>query len=408
MKTNLNSSQTLPSDWYALIVLSLLMGFASISTDFYLPAMPEIGRSLHAEVGMMELTISGYLIGFSMGQLFWGPVGDRYGRRPSIAVGLILFLIGSIGCALSESVSVMISWRIVQAIGACASVALSRAMVRDLYEGARGAKMLSTLMMVMAIAPLIGPLIGGQILNLAGWRAIFWTLVGIGTLTIIALFTIPETLPVDRRNTEPLRCVITRYFELLGNRRLLGYACAGGFLYAGMFTYVAGTPFVYIDYYHVSPQLYGLLFGLGIIGIMGTNFLNVRLVSRYGFDKMLLIGAIMAGSSGALTAIVTRTGFGGLWGVVVPLFVFVSSAGLIIANSITGALSDFPERAGAVSALVGAAQYGSGVLGSGLIGFFADGTPWPMGLVIAIMGIGSLISTLFVTSVRTLKQDSVS
>ena len=387
-------------DWYVLTVLSLLMGFASISTDFYLPAMPQIGATLRADAGMMELTVSAYLIGFSLGQLFWGPVGDRYGRRPSIAVGLVFFVIGSIGCAVSGNAWVMIGWRIVQALGACASVTLSRAMVRDLYEGARGARMLSTLMMVMAIAPLIGPLAGGQILALSGWRAIFWTLVGIGVLTIIALFTIPETLPENRRNTEPPGRILTRYVELLGSRRLLGYAGAGGFLYAGMFAYVAGTPFVYIDYYHVSPQLYGLLFGLGIVGIMGANFLNVRLVSRYGYDRMLFVGTIAAALSGMIAALMTHSGAYGLAGLIVPLFVFVASAGLIVANSITGALADFPERAGAVSALVGAAQYGSGMIGSGLVGIFADGTPGPMGTVMAIMGMGSLLCMLCLVSQR--------
>lgn len=269
--------------WYVLAVLSLLMGFASISTDLYLPAMPEMGRSLHASAGMIEWTISGYLIGFSLGQLLWGPIGDRYGRRISVAIGLVLFVIGSAGCALSPNASAMIGWRIVQALGACASVALSRAMVRDLYDGNRAAQMLSTLITVMAVAPLVGPLVGGQIVAMAGWRAVFWTLVGIGLVTMAALYTIPETLPVSGRRREPIGRALTGYAELLRHRRLLGYAGAGGFLYAGMYAYVAGTPFAYITYYHVPAQYYGLLFGLGIIGIMGANILNSRLVPRFGY-----------------------------------------------------------------------------------------------------------------------------
>jgi len=170
---NSDASTLATPGWHVLAVLSLLMGFASISTDLYLPAMPEMSRSLHSNPGLVELTISGYLIGFSLGQLLWGPISDRYGRRPSIGVGLVLFVIGSAGCALSGSVLTIIGWRVVQAIGACASVALSRAMVRDLYEGNRAAQMLSTVIAVMAIAPLVGPLVGGQILALAGWRAIF-------------------------------------------------------------------------------------------------------------------------------------------------------------------------------------------------------------------------------------------
>lgn len=390
-KSNGASTPATPG-WRVLAVLSLLMGYASISTDLYLPAMPMMSRSLHANEGLVELTISGYLIGFSFGQLLWGPISDRYGRRSSVAIGLVLFVIGSAGCALSGSALAMIGWRVVQALGASASVALSRAMVRDLYQGVRAAQMLSILITVMAVAPLVGPLVGGQIVALAGWRAIFWTLVGIGIVTFAALFTIPETLPAARRNQESLGRAMARYGELLRDRRILGYVGAGGFFYAGMFAYVAGTPFAYISYYHVPEQLYGLLFGLGIIGIMASNLLNSYLVSRFDYDRMLLAGTIIAAFSAIMVALFARSGWGGLWGLVVSLFVFVSATGFIVANSITGALDNFPGRAGAVSALVGAVQYGSGIVGSGLVGIFANGTPWPMGWVIAICGIGSLLS----------------
>jgi DHA1 family bicyclomycin/chloramphenicol resistance-like MFS transporter len=388
--------------WRMLAILSALMGFASISTDLYLPAMPEMGRTLNADAGMIELTISGYLIGFSLGQLFWGPIGDRYGRRVTVAVGLVLFVIGSAGCALSGSALTLIYWRILQAVGACAGVVLARAMVRDLFHGYRSAQMLSTLMTVMAIAPLLGPLIGGQIAAHAGWRVIFWTLVGIGVVTLAALFSISETLPAERRNREPLGRAMARYGELLCHRKLLGYAGASGFLYAGMFAYVAGTPFAYITYFHVPTQLYGLLFGLGIIGIMAANLVNAQLVARFGYDRILLGGTIMAALSATLVGIGAHSGWGGLWGLVVPLFLFASSTGFIVANSITGALADFPERAGTVSALIGAIQYGSGIVGSGLVGAFANGTPWPMGWVIALSGIGSLLSMWLLIPARAI------
>ncbi|MDA8226700.1 MAG: multidrug effflux MFS transporter [Desulfitobacterium hafniense] len=380
--------------WRVLAVLSLLMGFAAISTDLYLPAMPLMSHDLGANSGMIEWTVSGYLVGFSLGQLLWGPISDRYGRRSSVGVGLALFVLGSAGCALSGSAIAIIGWRIVQALGACASVALSRAMVRDLYAGNRAAQMLSTLITVMAIAPLVGPLVGGQIIVLAGWRTIFWTMVGIGIVALAALFTIPETLPVEQRNQESLGRALARYVELLSDRQFLGYTSAGGFFYAGMFAYIAGTPFAYITYYHVPEQLYGLLFGLGILGIMASNMLNSYLVSRFDYDRMLLVGTVIAAFSASMVAVFARTGWGGLWGLVVPLFMFVSATGFIVANSITGAMDKFPERAGTVSALVGAFQYGSGIVGSGLVGLFADGTPWPMGWVIAVCGIGSLISML--------------
>jgi MFS transporter, DHA1 family, multidrug resistance protein len=253
--------------------------------------------------------------------------------------------------------------------------------------------MLSTLITVMAIAPLLGPTVGGEILAIAGWRAIFWILVGIGFATLLALLSLPETLPAERRSQEPLSGALIRYGELLCNRRLLGYAGAGGFFYGGMFAYVAGTPFAYIVYHHLPAQLYGLLFASGIAGIMITNIINARLVGRFDSDRLLVYGTVMAAVAALVLAVMAWTDWSGLWGLAVPLFVFASATGFIVANSIAGALSDFPDRAGAVSALIGALQYGSGIVGSGLVGALADGTPWPMALVIALAGVGSLLST---------------
>jgi DHA1 family bicyclomycin/chloramphenicol resistance-like MFS transporter len=377
--------------WHVLAILSVLMGFASISTDLYLPAMPAMGRTLHADAGAIELTVSGYLIGFSLGQLLWGPISDRYGRRGPVAIGLVLFIIGSAGCALSASAPALVGWRVVQAVGACAGVTLGRAMVRDLYEGDYAARMLSTLLTVMAIAPLLGPSLGGQILALAGWRAIFWTLVGIGTMTLGALFVLPETLPPTRRNREPLGRAVAAYAMLLRHRQLMLYAGASGFFYGGMFAYIAGSPFAFISFYHVSPSLYGMLFGAGIIGIMAANLINARFVTRVGIAVLLRSGTTGAALAAILLAIDARTGWGGLAGLALPLFVFIGVTGFIVANSIAGVLGFFPARAGAASALVGAMQYGMGIAGSALVGAFADGTPWPMGWVIALSGIGSAL-----------------
>ena len=382
--------------FWTLGILSALMAFASISTDLYLPALPAMADSLNANAGKVELTISGYLIGFSLGQLLWGPVGDRYGRRLPIAIGLVLFIIGSAGCALASDADIMIAWRAVQAVGACASVVLARAMVRDLYQGHRAAQMLSTLMAVMAIAPLLGPSIGGLILHLGSWRLIFWALVLMGVGTLAMLWVLPETLPLARRNPEPLSGAFKRYASLLTQRRVLGYAGAGGFFYGAMFAYIAGTPFAYISYYHVSPQQYGLLFALGIVGIMLANHLNSRWVAKVGGDRLLCGGAALAAFAAVVVAVDSWTDFGGLPGLVLPLFVFAGCAGFIIANSIVGALEGFPQYAGAVSALIGSLQYGTGILGSGLVAADTDGTPCPMGLIIAVFAVASFLCARFV------------
>ena len=377
--------------WRVLAILSTLMGFASISTDLFLPAIPTIATALHAGAGAIELTISSYLIGFSLGQLLWGPISDRYGRRWPVAAGLALFLIGSLGCALSGSAVALIGWRIVQAVGASASVVLARAMVRDLYAGNRAAQTMSTLMAIMAIAPLLGPIVGGEILAFAGWRAIFATLVVVGLLTLAALFTLNETLPPGRRIREPLTRTLAAYGQLLRDRRLLAYAGVGGFFYGGTFGSIAASPFAYITLHHVAPQLYGLLFGAGIVGIMATSTLNGRLVMRIGSDRLLLLGAGAAALAAMALAVAAWTGWGGLAGLAAPMFVFVASTGFIGANAAAGALSGFPEWAGAASALFGAIQYGGGIIGSALVGVFADDTAWPMGFVVAIGGLGAFL-----------------
>lgn len=379
--------------WF-LAVLSVLLGFASISTDLYLPALPAMASALGAGEGMLEWTISGYLAGFAFGQLFWGPLSDRYGRRGPLVAGVLVFVIGSGGCALSTDAWQIIGWRVVQALGASAGVALARAMIRDLHERDEAARLLSTLLTVMAAAPLLGPTIGAQILQYASWQAIFWTLVAIGVLTAAAVATLPETLPPERRVAAAPGPVLAGYRDLLRNRCFIAYAVAIGFFYAGVFANVAGTPFAYIDYYGLSPQLYALLFAATVAGLMVANIVNARLVTRLGTTRMLVAGASGAAASGFATALVTATGWGGIYALAPAAFLFGSMNGFILANAVAGALSSVTTRAGTASALIGAIQYGSGMAGSALVGVFADGTPWPMGAIMALAGIGSLAAAL--------------
>jgi DHA1 family bicyclomycin/chloramphenicol resistance-like MFS transporter len=371
-----------------IAVLCALMAFPALSTDLYLPAMPAMAEVLGAGPGAMAWTVSGFMIGFSLGQLIWGPIGDRFGRHAPVAAGLLIFAAGSAGCALATTAQQLICWRVAQAAGASAAVVLSRAMVRDLYQGEKAAQVMSTLMTIVAAAPLVAPLAGSQILALGSWRAIFWTLVLLPAVALAALATMPETLPRDRRNKQPLRAAFAAYGDLLADRQILGFAGVGAFFYGGLLAYIAGSPFAYIACHGVSPAHYAALFGLGALGIMAANLLNARLIPSFGSLRLLRAGTLVAAGSGMILALDARTGLGGLAGLVAPLFFFLASAGLIIANSITGAMAGRPERAGAVSALVGALHYGAGVFGSGLVGALGEGTPWPMGLIVALCGLG--------------------
>ncbi len=380
-----------------VVVLSAMMAFASISTDIYLPALPTLKQAFAESSANVEWTLSGFLVGFSIGQLLWGPISDRYGRRLPMLAGIVLFIIGSIGCAEATTLWHLIGWRVIQAAGACAGPVIARAMARDLYGRDRAAQLLSTLMLVMGIAPLLGPLVGAQVLHVGSWRTLFWMLAVIGVVMIAAVWRLPESLPADRRSTTPIQAALAGYGVLLRNRTIMAYALASGFYYAGLYAYLAGTPFAYITYYKVPAEAYGLLLGLGIIGQMALNLINRRYVVQLGSERMFRWGATLVAVSGLWSGAAAWTGIGGLPGLVVPLFVFLSANGLFIANAVAGAMEAQPDRAGATSALVGSIQFGSGIFGSALVGWFADGTPRSMGAVIAVTGVCSVVAAQFVS-----------
>lgn len=377
-----------------LVTLGLLLAFASISTDLFLPALPTMSVALSSTPGMLQFAISGYLLGFGFGQLIWGPISDRLGRREPVALGIAIFVIGSAGCALSADAWQLIGWRVVQALGASAGVVLARAMVRDLYDRDHAAKVLSTLMTVMAVAPLLGPSVGAQILTLASWQAIFWTLVAIGVATLAAVFALPETLVPQKRESSSILATLAGYGSLLRSPILVGYAAAVGFFYAGVFANIAGGSFAYISYHHLTPEQYGLVFASGVFGLMAANVINARLVTQFGSERMLLVGAAGAAIFGLALALVTVTDLGGVPGLFAAQFLFSSMNGFILANAVAGALSSVRTKTGAASAVLGAIQYGGGMIGSAIVGLCANGTPIPMGCVMALGGLGSLLSVV--------------
>jgi DHA1 family bicyclomycin/chloramphenicol resistance-like MFS transporter len=381
-----------------IMALSGLMSLGSLSTDMYLPALPTIADAYGVSVATVQLTLTTFLIGFCGGQVVWGPIGDRFGRRGPAIIGLALFAAGSIGCALSGSIGQMVAWRTFQAFGASAGPVLARAMVRDLYSRDQAARMLSLLILAMGVAPLLGPILGGQVLAHGAWQGIFWIQAALGLGGLIGVATIRETLrPENRSRLRPLEMVIS-YAQILTSRRLLGYGLTSGFYYGAVYAYLAGSPFVYITLYHVPAQLYGALFGMNIFGMMAMNAVNSRLVMTIGSDRVLRYGIGAIALAGVAMIIDARTGFGGLWGLVVPLFVVVSMNGAVVANSVAGALQSFPRKAGAASAVVGAIQFGMGVATSAMTGWFADGTAFTFAWIIGASGVAGWL--LNVTLIR--------
>jgi DHA1 family bicyclomycin/chloramphenicol resistance-like MFS transporter len=377
-----------------LLILSLLMAFGPMSTDMYLPALPAMATALHASDAQLQWTLSSFLVGFGLGQLVWGPIGDRFGRRIPVLAAVLLYLVATLGCVLAASVHQMIFWRCLQALAACAGPVLARAMVRDVYGRERAARALSLLMLVMGVAPLLAPSIGGQALLWFGWRAVFWTQMGFGVAALIGALFLRETLAPPMRASLKLPDVLFGYAGMLAHRRFLGAALAGAFFYAGCFAFLAGSPFAYVDYHHVPAELYGLLFAINIAGMMALNVVNRRLVMRLGPERLLLLGICISAAGGVVLAIAGRTGIGGLAGLVVPIFFYISMLGLVSANAMAVALSAFPHRAGSASALAGGLQFGFGAISSIILGLVNDGTPWPMTAIMAVSGLLALATAL--------------
>lgn len=378
------------SDLRLLLILGALMAFTSLSIDIYLPAMPTMARELQGDV---ELTLTGFLIGFGIGQLVWGPISDRIGRHRPLMIGVALFVVGSIGCALSQTMGQLVFWRIFQAFGACTGPMLARTMVRDLYSRTQAAHTLSTLTVIMAIAPIIGPLIGGQIVTLGSWHGIFWLLAVMAAGMLWVLRRFPETLPPERRATTPATRAFGDYRMLLGNRVFMRYVLCVTFYYISIYAFLAGSPKVYIEYFGVAPEHYGWLFGLNILGVMSMSLFNRRMVGRFGLDTLLRTASVVAATAMVACIGVSELQIGGLTGIVVLIFVFFSMNGVIAATATAAALDGVSRHlAGSATALIGALQYGSGIISSLMLAAWSDGTPRVFLLVMAAFAIASAVA----------------
>lgn len=359
-------------------ILATLMAVNSLSTDVYLPAMPVMSEMLGPGA---ELTISGYLFGFMIAQLVWGPISDRIGRIKPLLMGSVLFVIGTIGCAMATSMTSLVIWRVFQAVGACVGPMLSRAMIRDRYSVTDAADKLSLITMVMAVAPIVGPSVGGFIVTFAPWQTIFWGVAVIGVLIGIAVLALPETLPEERRRTEGVFAAFKVYGELVRDVPFMKYTLVVAFFYMAAYAIIAGTPFVYITYYGIPEIYYGSLFAANIIGLFIASFFNRRLVRRYTLDTLLRASTAVALIGAVVLLVLIGTNWLGVAGVIASIIVIFGTNGIIAACATAAALNMAGRKAGTAAALIGSLQYGSGIVSSIGLAVFSNGTPWPMGII---------------------------
>lgn len=377
-----------------ITLLSALMAFTSLSTDIYLPALPAMSLSLH---GNAELTVTGFLVGFAIAQLVWGPVSDRIGRRLPLFIGMLLFAIGSAGCARATQMPEIVFWRVFQAVGACTGPMLARAMIRDLFSRTRAAQMLSTLMIIMAIAPVAGPLLGGQIIRVAAWPMIFWFLTVVGLVMLVALRWLPETLPAERRLQKTPGGVLAHYASLLKNRRFMRFTLSVTFYYVAAYAFIVGSPAVYIRGFGIVPQHYGWLFAVNILGLIAISSLNMRLVQHFALESLLRVAAAIASLAVLLMCLLLTILPDSLLSLVICIMVFFAMNGVISACATAAALDAVPDGAGSASALIGSLQYGSGIVSSLLLAASHDDSPWTM---VTIMTLFTLLSGLMVAVPR--------
>ncbi len=381
------------------ILLAAMTAFPPMAIDQYLPALPAIGRDLGASAAAVQGTLSIFFVGFSVGQLVYGPLSDRFGRRGPLLAGIVLFVAASLACAVVQSVAALIVWRFVQSVGAAAPAVIARAMVRDLFEGTEAARMLSLMALVMGIAPLAAPILGGYLTEWFGWASNFWALALFGALCLLGAWSgLPETLPVARRRAASVPMMLRDYATLARDRRFQGYAMASGLSFGGYFAYVSGSPFVFIELYGVPVSLFGYLFGLNVVGMMVGSALNTRLVERIGIDGMLAWGIGLGAVAGAALLGLGATGVGGLWALFAAIFLFVSCQGLITANAMAGALAVRPDLAGTAAALAGVSMFVVGALAGVMVNALFDGTALPMAGVMGAAAFGALAIDRLVVS----------
>jgi DHA1 family bicyclomycin/chloramphenicol resistance-like MFS transporter len=376
---------------YALI-LGGLSAFGPLSIDMYLPSLPTMTGDLHSSDPILQLTLSAFVIGLALGQLVLGPLSDALGRRKPLLAGLALYAVGSVLCAVSPTAELLIAARGVQAVGAAAGIVIARATVRDLFSGIAMTKFFSMLMLVNGLAPILAPIIGGQILLVTSWRGVFvvLTLFGVLLLAVVAV-ALPEPLPAPLRTPARLLNILRAYARLIADLSFLGYALASGLMFGSLFAYVSGASFVLQDVYGLTPQQFSLVFGMNGIGIVLTGQLNGRIVGRFPERNLLAAGllAATAGGVGVLLAVVAHLG---LIGVLLPLFVLVSSIGLVMPNSSSLALAEHGKSAGSASALLGVLQFAIGGLATPLVGLGSPGTAVPMAGVMAGFGVLALLA----------------
>jgi DHA1 family bicyclomycin/chloramphenicol resistance-like MFS transporter len=382
-----------PSHRRLALILGALAGIGPFSIDMYLPALPAIGSSLNASAGAVQGTLAIYFLGLAFGQMLYGPLSDRHGRRAPLFVGLGLYTVAAVVCALAPDVQSLTAARLVQALGGCAGMVIARAVVRDVTDERGAVRLMAQLMLVMGVAPIIAPMVGGALLPAFGWRGIFWLLAiyGATMLVVIALF-LPETLEPARRRRDSALGVLRVWWGLLHDRRFLGFALTGGFIIGGMFAYISGSPFVFMELHGVRAEHFGFYFGANALGIMVMGQVVGRLAQRIAPARLLPVVIWVPFVAGLALLFVSATGIGGFAALLVTLFCYIAMIGAVMPLTVALGMGPHGAVAGSASALMGTLQFAIGAGIGALLGAMQDGTAVPMAAAIAGCGVAGWLA----------------
>lgn len=366
-------------------ILGGLTATPPLAMDMYLPALPEVTGSLHAPAATVQLTLTACLAGMALGQLVVGPMSDRWGRRRPLLAGLAVYVLATALCALAPTIQFLIAFRLAQGLAGAAAIVIARAVVRDLYDGLAMARFFSTLMLISGVAPIVAPLIGGQVLRVTDWRGVFVVLTVVGVLLAgLVWWKLPETLPADDRHVGGVGEALRAMRGLLADSAFAGYMLAGGFAFAALFAYIAASPFVIQEIYGASPQTFSLLFGLNSVGLVVVGQINGKvLVGRVSLDRVLGAGLAIVILAATALLLMALGVFGevGLAPVAAALFVLMSAMGVTLPNTQALALLRTKHAAGSASALLGTSSFLIGAIASPLVGVAGEDTAVPMAVV---------------------------
>lgn len=376
------------------LMLGALTAFAPLSIDMYLPSFPAVAKAFAVDPGRVQITLSVFFLGLAAGQAIYGPLSDQYGRRRPLLIGVAIFTAASILAAFSPTLGSLIVWRLIQALGGCAGMVISRAIVRDLFDEREAARVFSLLILVMGLAPILAPTIGGSILLFAGWRAIFLALSAFGAVCfVVAWAHLAETLPRELRQRRNIAGVFRTYGRVITTRRFLRPAMTSALIMAGMFAYITGSPFIFINLHGVTPRQYGIIFGLNATGLIAASQLNRAALLRWP-PGMILSWAVRAHLTAAVTLLFVA-GSERLAVLAVPLWFVIASLGFINPNAVAIAMEEGREFAGSASAVIGVLQFSTGAIAGGLVAWLHNGTAYPMAVTIACASLAGVMIQTF-------------